>query len=151
MKDKVIKILSSTPIIRLCRLTLGGLFIYASIHKIAQPQEFAKIIYNYRLFPEFSIYISAAVVPWLELTAGLFLIIGIFTRASAAMLSTLLLLFTIAISINLARGLDFNCGCFTSAGGASDPAWMIGRDILMLIPGLIVIFFYKEKARRRSR
>ncbi len=151
MKDKLVRLLSSRAVIFLCRLTLGGLFIYASLDKIAHPAAFAKIIYNYRLFPDFSIYLSAVVVPWLEMISGLFLIAGIFSRASAAMLSTLLVIFTIAITINLARGLDFNCGCFSTTSAArSAPLWLVIRDILMLMPGLVIIFFHKKKTPVQS-
>lgn len=148
MKDKIVKFLSSTPILFLCRFILGGLFIYASIDKVAHPAAFAKIIYNYRLFPDFSVYLLAVVLPWIELITGLFLVAGIFKRTSAIMLSSLLFLFIAALSFNLIRGLDFNCGCFTTtSSSSSEPLGLIFRDILMLIPGLIIIFFHREKAQ----
>jgi uncharacterized protein YybS (DUF2232 family) len=34
----------------------------------------------------------------------------------------------------------------TTAG--SDPVGLLVRDILLLIPGLVVIFFYKDKEKR---
>ena len=34
------------------RWFLGTIFLYASIHKIASPEQFAKIIYGYYLFPQ---------------------------------------------------------------------------------------------------
>lgn len=148
MKDKIVKCLSSPPIMFLCRFILGGLFIYASIDKIVHPAAFAKIIYNYRLFPDFSVYLLAVVLPWLEMFTGIFLVAGIFKKTSAIMLSTLLFLFIAALSFNLIRGLDFNCGCFTTTStSSSEPLGLIFRDILLLIPGLIIIFFYKERTR----
>ena len=35
----------------ICRLILGGVFIYASIDKIANPAEFAKAVGNYHVLP----------------------------------------------------------------------------------------------------
>jgi uncharacterized membrane protein YphA (DoxX/SURF4 family) len=151
MKDKILKFFSSAPILFLCRFILGGLFIYASIDKIAHPAAFAKIIYNYRLFPDFSVYPLAVFLPWVEMFTGIFLVAGIFKKTAASMLSILLILFIGALSFNLIRGLDFNCGCFTTAAtGKSEPLGLIFRDFLLLIPGLIIIFFQKEKIHARQ-
>lgn len=151
MRTKIKKFLGNPTIQALCRFILGGLFIYASIDKIVHPAAFAKIIYNYRLFPDFSIYLLAVVLPWIEMITGIFLAAGFFRQTAAIILSTLLLLFTAALTINLVRGLDFNCGCFSAtASGSSDPVGLISRDVLLLIPGSIIIFFYKKAAASRG-
>jgi uncharacterized membrane protein YphA (DoxX/SURF4 family) len=150
MKDKIVKILSSLPIQVLCRIILGGVFIYASIDKILHPQAFAKIIHNYRLVPDILVTLPAIVLPWLEMISGLFLVAGIFRRASALVLSAMLLMFGTAITINLVRGITFDCGCFSTVTTTtgSDPLGLLVRDILLLIPGLVIIFFYKDKEKR---
>lgn len=147
MKDKIANILSSLPVQVLCRIILGGVFIYASIDKIAHPHAFAKIIYNYQLVPDILVTFPAIVLPWLEMISGLFLIAGIFRRASAVVLSAMLLVFAVAITINLVRGITFDCGCFSTMVTVSgnDPVGLLVRDILFLVPGLIIIFFYKDK------
>lgn len=147
MKDKIVHILSSLPLQVLCRIILGGVFIYASIDKILHPHAFAKIIHNYQLLPDILVTLPAIVLPWLEMISGLFLVAGIFRRASAVVLSAMLLIFGIAITINLIRGITFDCGCFTTVTTASgsDPVELLVRDILLLIPGLIIIFCYKNK------
>jgi uncharacterized membrane protein YphA (DoxX/SURF4 family) len=147
MKGKPVNILSSLPVQLLCRLLLGGIFIYASIDKIAHPHAFAKIIHNYHLLPDILIYVSALVLPWLELLTGIFLIAGIYKRTAAMILSFMLLVFAVAISINLIRGLEFDCGCFSTVATSSGSAtvFLLIRDILLLIPGMIVIFFQRRK------
>lgn len=152
MKEKILKFLGSVPVLYICRFILGGLFIYASIDKIAHPDAFAKIIYNYHIFPDFSVHLLAVVLPWIEMITGLFLVAGFFKQTAAIMLSTLLVLFIAAISFNLVRGLDFNCGCFTTTStGNSDPLGLIFRDILLLIPGLIIIFFSQRSWRLQTK
>ncbi len=47
---------------------IAGVFIYASIPKILEPDLFAKIIYGYDLFPKNLINIIAIIVPYVELT-----------------------------------------------------------------------------------
>ena len=152
MKDKIVNILSSLPVQVFSRIILGGVFIYASIDKIAHPYAFAKIIQNYQLVPDILVTLPAIVLPWLEMISGLFLVAGIFRRASAVVLSALLLIFAVAITINLVRGITFDCGCFstvTTASG-SNPVGLLVRDILLIIPGLIIIFFYKDKEKSRG-
>lgn len=145
MKDKIIDILSSLPAQVLCRFILGGLFIYAGIHKVADPHGFARIVYNYQLLPDTLVTTLAVVMPWVEIMAGLFLVAGIFKRTSAVVLSSLLLVFTIAVSINLIRGLNFDCGCFSTivTESGSDPLGLLIRDILLLIPGFLIILFHQ--------
>lgn len=145
MKDKIINILSSLPVQVLCRFILGGLFIYAGIHKVADPHGFARIVHNYQLLPDTLVTMLAVVMPWLEIMAGLFLVAGIFKRTSAVVLSSLLLVFTIAITINLIRGLNFDCGCFSTVvtESGSDPVGLLIRDILLLIPGFLIILFHQ--------
>jgi putative oxidoreductase len=145
MKDKVINILSSLPVQVLCRFILGGLFIYAGIHKVADPHGFAKIVYNYQLLPDILVTTLAVVMPWVEIIAGFFLVAGIFERTSAVVLTSLLLIFSIAITINLIRGLNFDCGCFSTVvtESGSDTVGLLIRDVLMLIPGFLIILFHQ--------
>ncbi len=149
MKEKLTTFLSSLPVHVLSRLILGGLFIYASFHKITEPLAFAKIIHNYQILPLALIYISALVLPWVELLSGLFLVAGIFKRTAAIILVGLLAVFVIAIAFNLARGLNFDCGCFSNVASeeATDPVGLLFRDLLIMIPGLIVIFFQPKKQK----
>lgn len=142
MKRKFSNFLASTPVQWASRIILGGLFIYAGITKITHLHAFAKIINNYQLLPDTLVYIAAAVLPWIEILSGLFLVSGLFKRTAALLLSTLLLVFIIAISINLVRGLNFDCGCFSSVSteNGSDPVGLLIRDLFLLIPGAAVIF-----------
>jgi uncharacterized membrane protein YphA (DoxX/SURF4 family) len=131
------------------RWILGLTFIYASFHKIVSPADFAKIVYGYNLFPEISINLIAIVIPFLELVIGLALIIGIYPRSAAIIISGLLLAFIAASAINLIRGHEFNCGCFSAgqSGYASSPSLTIARNIFYLALGVQIFLF---KGNRRS-
>ena len=94
------------------RLVVGGLFVYAGAEKIFDPVSFAGDIVNYRLLPHTLTNLLAIVLPWVELLAGLMLILGIWVRASALVVAVLGLVFVVAITQALARGLDIRCGCF---------------------------------------
>ena len=125
------------------RWILGLTFIYASYHKIIAPEDFAKIVYGYDLFPGIFINLIAIVLPFLELVAGFTLIIGLYPRSAAVIINALLLAFITVLAINLFRGHEFDCGCFSAAqsGYSSSPGVTLLRDIIYFILGIQIIFF----------
>jgi uncharacterized membrane protein YphA (DoxX/SURF4 family) len=121
------------------RVIIGGIFIYASIDKIIHPEAFARIVHNYRLFPPSLINIIAIVVPWIELISGALLIVGWRYKAANLIIGGMLTAFIIALSISYIRGININCGCFsTSASSKSDLLMRIFEDIMM-VTGCIII------------
>jgi hypothetical protein len=145
---KLIDLLISNPFVELiARICLGCVFVYASIHKIIDPGAFAKIIYGYGLFPAIMINATAIVLPYIEFFAGLLLILGIFPRSSAVLIEGLLLAFIIAISINLIRGHEFDCGCFSFHKENQDAAGLelLIRDVLWFGVGMIVVGFRAKR------
>lgn len=122
------------------QIALGVFFVAAALPKVVDPPGFAHMIYNYRLVPGAFVNLMGLVMPWLELLTGLALILGIWTRTSAALIGTMLLVFIAAISVNLARGNAIDCGCFdlTAAGKSvaeriTDMWWVVVRDVGMLV------------------
>jgi len=97
------------------QIALGAIFIIAALPKIADPPSFAHMIYNYRLVPSPLINISALVMPWVELLAGLALILGVWKAAARTVVAIMLAVFIVAISINLFRDNAIDCGCFNVA------------------------------------
>jgi uncharacterized membrane protein YphA (DoxX/SURF4 family) len=110
------------------RLLIGGLFVYARYHKLLEPGSFAADIRNYTILPVAVTNLVAITLPWVELTAGICLIIGIQIRPSAMVIAALLCLFIPALTYAYAVGLDISCGCFSSA---ADSAGKI--DLLTLL------------------
>ena len=131
----------------LLRLFIGGIFIYASIDKIAHPEQFARAIENYRILPWFLINIFAIILPWIELVSGVLLIAGVWLNGSAITISALLLIFIIAITAGLLRGLDISCGCFNTTGGQKIGLSLIIKDVVLL---LITIHIYNSRRVHQS-
>lgn len=124
------------------RIILGIVFIYASCDKILHPAAFAKIIYNYKILPDELINLSAIFLPWLELTIGSLLIIGIWLPGSVFIGNILLIIFFSALMYNKARGLDISCGCFsTSQGEAPESTLYLLRDFSFVV--IAVYLFIK--------
>jgi len=102
-------------VVFLVRFVLGGLLIYASYHKIVDPPDFAKSIYNYKLVPAPLINLFAIYLPWVELIAGAALITGVGLRGGAAIAGLLFLAFLADLAYDLARGCPTPCGCFETS------------------------------------
>jgi len=127
---------------------LGGVFIYASLDKIAFPGEFARIVMNYRILPEKLAIYFAFLLPWVELFLGIFLLVGLFVRESALALSSLLFIFMIVLLIQSFNGTLKNCGCFSvSSAKPESPLILLCRDALFLSFGLLLL---SRKQRRRA-
>jgi uncharacterized membrane protein YphA (DoxX/SURF4 family) len=96
---------------RTLELVLGGLFFYAGLQKLLHPYEFAEAILAYQMLPVSLVGLAAAVLPWVEIAAGLCLAAGLKRRSCLLILSGLLAAFLAVILITLARGLKIDCGC----------------------------------------
>jgi len=122
------------------QLALGVFFVVASLPKLGDPPSFAHMVYNYRIVPGALINLMALTMPWLELLCGLALILGIWKDAARTLIALLLLVFIVAISINLMRNNAIDCGCFdvTAAGKTheeriADMHFVVIRDLGMLL------------------
>jgi uncharacterized membrane protein YphA (DoxX/SURF4 family) len=141
-------------------IALGLLFVVAALPKVADPPSFAHMIYNYRLAPGPLVNLAALVLPWLELTCGMALILGIWSRSAAGIVGFLLLVFVTAISLNLLRGHAIDCGCFdvTDAGKSveerlADMRMDVVRDAGMLLMAAQILWAggRREAGERTAR
>ncbi len=138
------KIVSSQWLVLLFRLMVGITFVYASLDKIAHPDEFARAVYNYRILPGFLINIFAITLPWIEFFCGLFLILGLFIENASLLILFLSFVFALALSLNFLRGIDIACGCFTTDPNAKKVGTMhLIQDIFLLLMS-IQIFLYNR-------
>jgi uncharacterized membrane protein YphA (DoxX/SURF4 family) len=114
-----------------CRLGLGGLFLYAGLIKAGDVSGFARDIAAYQLLPYTLNYLVAGTLPYVEILAGLLLVLRRNVRSAALLLALLTVVFLGAIVSVLARGLEIDCGCFGSSGGS--PPWLaLLRDVGIL-------------------
>jgi uncharacterized membrane protein YphA (DoxX/SURF4 family) len=122
------------------RLFIGCYLIYASMSKIPLPAQFAEILADYRLLPFWSIKFMAVVVPWVELVSGLFLIIGLRTKASAIIIILLFISFNIFVGASVITGSPITCGCYDTVG--EPVSWLkIGKNTIWLLFTVQVFFF----------
>jgi len=133
------KFLSNKYFLFILRIVIAYIFIYAGAEKIANPDNFALSISNYRLLPTASLNFFAIIIPWIEIVSGLLLLFGILTKENSAIILFLLMIFTIAIIISLFRGLSIDCGCFGK--GTQIGLFKLGENLLMIIGSFVLTIF----------
>lgn len=124
--------LAATPVRRGAQIVLGLLFATAALAKIGDPASLAKEVHNFHLVPFWSEHLVAIALPWVELVAALALVLGIRARAGAWVAGVLLLAFTVGIALAMARGLNFECGCFGTAAGTRIGWAKLGENLGMI-------------------
>lgn len=127
------------------RLYLGFVFVYASLHKIADPGAFALDVATYQLLPLSLVNIFALILPWIEVVTGVMIVVGFRTRAAALLIAGMMVAFMLALAWALYNGLDMSCGCFASASD-EDP---ISGLTLLRDAGWLVLSLYVLICDRR--
>lgn len=128
------RIVDNDYVTMIFRLAVGITFIYASYYKLIDPSAFARSIWYYHMVPGEFLNLMALVLPMLELLCGVALIVGLWYRGSLFWITLMTVMFVVALSSAVARGIDIDCGCF-KAGKASNEsalkaAWL---DIGLLV------------------
>jgi uncharacterized membrane protein YphA (DoxX/SURF4 family) len=100
------------------RVAVGGLLLYAGVVKLGDMSAVADDVSHYKILPEAVHNIFGIMLPWNEVVIGLMLLLGLWTRAVSLLSAALFMIFIIAVTQALLRGIDIRCGCFGKAGSA---------------------------------
>lgn len=120
------------------RLLLGAVFLVAAAGKLRDREAFRRSVAAFG-FPASLAGAASVLIPIIEIVAAILII-----RAPSAWLGaraslTLLLVFTAAIAINLARGRTPSCSCFGSAASEPiGPATLV-RNLALAACALLVV------------
>jgi uncharacterized membrane protein YphA (DoxX/SURF4 family) len=126
------------------RVVLAGVFAWAGMAKVADPDAAVRAVRAYRILPEALVRPVAWGLPFVEVAIAVLLLAGIATRLSAGAGFVLLAAFMVAVGSVWARGLQIDCGCFGGGGAARATAgtylFELGRDAVLLLvaAGLVV-------------
>ena len=97
----------------IARVMLGAWFLYSGGLKIfgTDLDRFTRDIANYQMVKPPLDAIAAYSVPWLEVIAGLCLLLGILRRGAILTIAGLVVVFSISIGWAWFHKLDITCGC----------------------------------------
>jgi uncharacterized membrane protein YphA (DoxX/SURF4 family)/rhodanese-related sulfurtransferase len=123
-----------------CRLLLGAIFISFALSKILRPAVFALNTVDYGMMPSWGVNLWALALPWAELVVGLFLVLGIRTRAAATLIGAMNVIFIVGLVNAIFHHLPINCGC---VGEVGEPVnwWKVLKNTGMLVM-TVQIFLY---------
>jgi uncharacterized membrane protein YphA (DoxX/SURF4 family) len=131
------RLLTSRPLILTCRIVMGAVFVYAAMSKIGDVATFSQQIHNYRMVPIWSENLIAMTLPWIEMFAGLSMLLGIRPRGGSTIVTLLMAVFVVAVIVALFTGLDIDCGCFGTAGATRVGLAKLAENLVMLILAFI--------------
>jgi uncharacterized membrane protein YphA (DoxX/SURF4 family) len=127
-----------------CRVLLAGVWLYAGGAKVGDLAAATRAVKAYQLLPNGVAEWIGAGLPFAELALALLLLLGLATRAAAAVSAVLLTAFVVGIASAWARGLNIDCGCFggggeLGAGESPNYALEIARDGLFLAAAAFLV------------
>jgi uncharacterized membrane protein YphA (DoxX/SURF4 family) len=120
----------------LARLVAAGVWAWAGVAKMSDPDAAVRAVGAYRALPGFLIHPVAWGLPFAELAIAALLVLGVANRAAASVGAGLLVVFIAGITQAWAGNLQISCGCFGGGGPArADSAVFaaeVGRDLAFL-------------------
>jgi uncharacterized membrane protein YphA (DoxX/SURF4 family) len=134
------------------RLIVGAIFLVAGVTKVTTPGLFADAVRQYHLMPVSWAYPFALAIPWLEILAALYLLVGFLTRIASAACLLMLAMFEFALVQSLVTGhTNHSCGCFGTGtvnpvlafleGGNHITPWDVVRDLILALLALLIFLF----------
>lgn len=117
------------------RICLSTLFLSAGLSKWNKIFHHQLLVEQYQILPKRFVPLFARAEVWIEILSGVGLLVGITHAAYAA--GILLLMYTIAIIINLLRGRNhISCGCGGLAGDHTLSWWLVTRNLFFFCGAL---------------
>lgn len=126
------------------RLGLAAVWLVAGGLKVGDLAGSGRAVNAYEIFPYEVAKVIGAAQPFLEIALGLLLLAGLAVRLSAGISAGLLIVFIAGIVSAWSRGLQIDCGCFSSggqlgAGQSPQYTWDIVRDAgFLLLAGILL-------------
>jgi uncharacterized membrane protein YphA (DoxX/SURF4 family) len=128
--------------VTLARWTLAAVFLTAAMSKLPDQRRFTFVVLAYRVLPRHLAQLYATALPWTEAVVGMMLLLGVGTRIGAALSGVLLLSFTTAMALNVARGrTNMDCGCLGVRHRQKIGSKVLVRNIVLLLLCVEVVLF----------
>ena len=122
------------------QLSLGIVFLLSALPKLRHPQAFARTVIMYDILPPKISYIFGMILIPLEAFLAIAFFTGFWLSIALPLATILLILFLIAVGLNLRWGRKIACGCFSRADEQISLRTM-ARLLLLLAVTLLLLAF----------
>jgi hypothetical protein len=125
-----------------CRLVLAAVFLYAGVIKASAGAAFLLALLPFTFVPAAWLAPIAAILPLVEIAAGVLLLWPRTARLGAGLALGLLVLFCGALGWALANGIIVACGCFGNdeTPSAAAMTWALVRNAALAAAAVVVLF-----------
>jgi hypothetical protein len=126
----------------IARIIVALVFIAAGVLKVGHADDLGSTIVAFRLsLPAQFVGFAAISLPLFEIVLGAYLLLGWQLRIVSVVSVALLLVFIVALSSVVIRGIPTPCGCF--GPGETDPVswWTVLRDGAAVIPAAYLVWW----------
>jgi putative oxidoreductase len=126
----------------IARIIVALVFIAAGVLKVGHADDLGSTIVAFRLsLPSQFVGFAAISLPLFEIVSGAYLLLGWQLRIVSVASVALLLVFIVALSSVVIRGIPTPCGCF--GPGETDPVswWTVLRDGAAVIPAAYLVWW----------
>lgn len=136
------------PVVELSlRLALSLLFAAAAWHKISDLRRFTATVRDYELLPATWASLAAWVLPIAEASIAAGLLYDPTRKAASAAAAAMLVLYAVAITVNLARGRrEIDCGCFASSSRTPLSPWLLARNLVLAAAAGVLVWPSRERS-----
>ena len=128
-------------------VALAALFASTAVHKLKDVRSFSETMRQYRLLPEPFVVLFAVVLIKCEMILAIGLCLPDWRPLAGFGAAVLLMLYSMAIAINLVRGRrNIDCGCLGPGQRQPISEWLLLRNATVALAAIIVTF--EPTARR---
>lgn len=142
MRHRILKLL-----VVLCRIALAGLFLFAAGAKLATFNEFTANLTN--LIEDRWVTLAAVAIVVFEIATAALLLWPRTVRLGAVFSASLLLAFAgyALYYVYVLHGEPLECGCFGGIIASQLGVSTALRNLVLLVPALIVLFGHRKASR----
>jgi hypothetical protein len=120
-------------------VALGFTFLASGVGKLRDHEGFVLAVLDYEVLPPLLAAAYGHILPLVEVTCGLALLIGLMPTASGTVAVAMLVSFLVSVVVNLARGRSIDCYCFGS-GSSERLGWVtVSRLVVLLMCAGLVL------------
>lgn len=127
-------------LILLFKFLLANIFISSGVSKIMNFEKHIITIDNYKVLPQSLIPFLSKFEITIELFVSVLLYLGLFQKMAIMLMIFMLVVYSLAISVNLLKGRDdISCGCNGVIGDHRISWWLVLRNLGFVVLGIWIL------------